>query len=85
MTNWITKTKTWQEFDKVNDGAGASIVRWAFIITTAVLWGFGVFVGLCSGSDKEEGCVYSRIIQVINPGYVLGCELVRPRWHLGEK
>lgn len=44
----------------------------------------GVFALYERYSGDGKGCVYRSVSSVINPGFVLGCELLRERWEIGK-
>lgn len=35
-------------------------------------------------SGDNKGCVYRSAASILNPGFVLGCELLRERWEIGK-
>ena len=50
--------------------------------TITILMGGGLLIGLMLGamSHKHETCQYNSIFSRVNVGYILGCELTRPRF-----
>lgn len=43
------------------------------------------FIIGCTSVKLERGCRYTTILSRINLGYVIGCELARPRFNLEDK
>lgn len=68
-------------------------LRCLLILIALLSFTMGFFIG-CSDStgndcdysktpikcEPRPGCKYERLIEVLNVGYVAGCELFRPRW-----
>jgi len=48
-----------------------------FIVWTIV----GGLVGFAKSLTRSDGCNYPNIAAYTNPGYILVCEVFRPRWN----
>lgn len=85
--------KMWNELDVFCGGKLAMTTRWVLLISSVTAWSIGFMVGcdtsiarsctydehLHATCTEPTGCTYKRIVEIINPGYVIGCELFRPR------
>lgn len=56
-----------------------------FIIFSLIFVGIGFAIGLCAALEGKNGaCDYRNIASRLNIGYIIGCELAKPRFNLGE-
>ena len=58
-------------------------LAWWILFAYGLLSLFGLGAGLSDTFIKDR-CKYQSLLQVGNIGYVLGCELAKPRWNLTE-
>lgn len=56
-----------------------SVARIVITVILCVTFGIGFLVGTFNANDKSY-CTYDSVATRMNIGYVIGCEIYRPRW-----